>query len=160
MTRTSLQGRPLAHDPRGTAAFLASPHYIPHGHPPPVPAPPATAPAVAATSGPAAGAVGPVWPPTAPSAEGECAAAAATGKPRCTLTPAQAFQIYMLKRGSNDIYRNPKGESRSRSLATQFGVSSKTIRDIWNHRTWKLTTLYAEQQALQSSTEDLQVRSC
>lgn len=81
-------------------------------------------------------------------------------KSRCTLTPAQAFQIYMLKPDSNNLYKNPKGESKSRTLAIQFAVSPKTIRDIWNHRTWKLTTLYAEQQVLNPPTQARQVCSC
>ena len=80
-----------------------------------------------------------------------------TAKPRCTLTPTQAFQIYMLKPDSNSIYKNPKGESKSRSLATKFGVSPKAIRDIWNHRTWKLTAQYVEQQILNPPTQTLQV---
>jgi hypothetical protein len=54
------------------------------------------------------------------------------------------MQIYLLKPSDNSKSKEQKGGSMSRLIAKQFGVSSKAIRDIWNHRTWKFITVPEE----------------
>ena len=64
------------------------------------------------------------------------------------LTDAQAFAIYKrkldlltprsFKSCLQDVESRTKG--RSSSVGKEFGVSAKTIRDIWSRRTWTRTT--------------------
>ena len=57
-------------------------------------------------------------------------------KPRAVLSEDQAIAIFQLK-----VARNAKNRAPSAtSVAKQYGVSEKTIRDIWNARTWTLET--------------------
>ena len=57
------------------------------------------------------------------------------------LTDAQAKDIYRiyLAEFARPVVLRRKGSISSR-LAVMYGVSSKTIRDIWNRRTWKSAT--------------------
>ena len=58
-------------------------------------------------------------------------------KPRAVLTKEQAIDIFRLS-----ISSFPKGSRpTATSVARAFGVSEKTIRDIWNGRTWCDETL-------------------
>ncbi len=59
---------------------------------------------------------------------------------RYVLTAAQAREIYRLKFLAYKSASAPntlgRGISNSVLLAEQYGVTSKTIRDIWNRKTW------------------------
>ena len=55
-------------------------------------------------------------------------------KTRAVLTEAQAVEIFLIKIANDDV---PKRSRRSAaSVARQFGVSDKAVRDIWTGRTW------------------------
>ena len=56
------------------------------------------------------------------------------------LTATQAIQIYALKSEGSNSHENWRGKSQSKIVGQKFGVSPKTIRDIWNRRTWKIAT--------------------
>jgi hypothetical protein len=64
---------------------------------------------------------------------------------RCCLTKEKAVEIYATKlsflKGSK-LSLSPQLalKGRSESASTKFGVSAKTIRDIWNRRTWQHAT--------------------
>ena len=87
------------------------------------------------------------------------------------LSASQASQIYQLKfmASTSALDPNTPGQEVSYSilLAAQYGVSSKTIRDIWNRKTWIHATqpLFDQEQAGSSSAAyheylDRQVRIC
>ncbi len=65
---------------------------------------------------------------------------------RVVLNPAQAAEIYRYKaiflshQDFNACSRLPKINSRSIELGKLYNVSDKTIRDIWNRRTWTFAT--------------------
>ena len=63
--------------------------------------------------------------------DGRCA------KPRAVLTKEQAIDIFRLSTSSYPKLVRPTATS----VARAFGVSEKTIRDIWNGRTWYDETL-------------------
>ena len=65
------------------------------------------------------------------STGGQCA------KPRAVLTKEQAIDIFRL---SASGYRTAPGTTAT-SVAKAFGVNEKTVRDIWNGRTWCDETL-------------------
>ena len=65
------------------------------------------------------------------STSGQCA------KPRAVLTKEQAIDIFRL---SASGYRTAPGTTAT-SVAKAFGVNEKTVRDIWNGRTWCDETL-------------------
>ncbi len=71
---------------------------------------------------------------------------------RIILTAQQAIEIYKLKPQLCATSCHTKARGQSIPIAEQYGVSPKTIRDIWNHRTWAVATkpLYSE---LDSSNE-------
>jgi hypothetical protein len=65
-----------------------------------------------------------------------------------SLTEEQAMEIYMHKVASissGQYSTSPINElamkGQSAPLAKQYGVSPKTIRDIWNRRTWAYVTI-------------------
>jgi hypothetical protein len=60
---------------------------------------------------------------------------------RNRLTSDQAVAIYN-QRPTHDpeIFNPPRYRGLSVLFAHRYGVSPKTIRDIWNHRTWNLET--------------------
>ena len=60
--------------------------------------------------------------------------------PRTLLTKEQAVEIYMIGQAIRDCGIDPIRESRSSQTAKRFQVSPKTIRDIWNRRTWRNET--------------------
>ena len=60
--------------------------------------------------------------------------------PRIILTEQQAVEICMLKPAIMQQKMGKRYESQSRLLAERFGVSPKTVRDIWNRKTWVSTT--------------------
>ena len=65
---------------------------------------------------------------------------------RIVLTAQQAADIYKLKPLLCETSDQPKIRGQSIPIANQYGVSPKTIRDIWNRRTWVVATkhLYTE----------------
>jgi hypothetical protein len=60
-----------------------------------------------------------------------------THHPRAVLTESQAIEIYTYRKiDANSPKRDQCLLGRSSALAKKFNVSPKTIRDIWNRRTW------------------------
>ena len=57
---------------------------------------------------------------------------------RVILTEKQAVQIYSLKFSAAN--NNGRKQNQSSIVAEKYGVSPKTIRDIWNRKTWTLAT--------------------
>ena len=62
--------------------------------------------------------------------------------PRVILTEQQAVEICKMKPAVPVTGNLLRGESRSRIIAEQFGVSPKTVRDIWNRKTWVSATMH------------------
>ena len=59
---------------------------------------------------------------------------------RAVLTKEKACEIFCLR---GLVYYDPNGkfvQNSSKILALEYGVSPKTIRDIWNGRTWSHIT--------------------
>jgi hypothetical protein len=56
------------------------------------------------------------------------------------LNQDQAREIFSHRPQKSDVEKLSKSSILSQQLAERFGVTSKTIRDIWNGRTWKLAT--------------------
>jgi hypothetical protein len=56
---------------------------------------------------------------------------------RIVLTPGIAREIEALAPSFADSMRRGAKSRLSNALAVRFGVDSKTIRDIWNRKTWK-----------------------
>ena len=56
-------------------------------------------------------------------------------KTRAVLTEAQAIEIYQIKQ-KNDSSKHGVRRCSAASIARQFGVSDKAVRDIWMGRTW------------------------
>ena len=78
------------------------------------------------------------------------------------LTQHQAVAIYE-QRPRNHESVNFKNVSKSRMLGEKFGVSPKTIRDIWNRRTWVSATLRLflnDQQSAGASPADQLTEVC
>jgi hypothetical protein len=78
---------------------------------------------------------------------------------RIVLNEHQAVEIYRLKKPEPVGERvNRRSESWSRLVAERYGVSPKTVRDIWNHKTWVLVTkgLYLENEKI---TDDLEIKA-
>jgi hypothetical protein len=79
---------------------------------------------------------------------------------RVVLNPALAAEIYTQKAtvlfrcNFATCRRIPKINRRSIQLGKLYNVSAKTIRDIWNHRTWTFATRH-----LWSLTDRCQVHS-
>ncbi len=75
---------------------------------------------------------------------------------KCILTADQAREIYRLKFLASTSVSSPDlvGQEISNSvlLAARYGVSSKTIRDIWNRKTWiNATTELCNQEQFNSA---------
>ena len=72
---------------------------------------------------------------------------------RCILSASQASEIYKLRFLASTSASDPNSTGHEISysilLAAQYGVSSKTIRDIWNRKTWINATrqLFDQEQA-------------
>ncbi len=72
---------------------------------------------------------------------------------RCILDRNKARDIYKLKFLANKSTSPPNAEGQAISisvlLAAQYGVASKTIRDIWQRKIWTQDTadLYDQEQA-------------
>jgi hypothetical protein len=61
---------------------------------------------------------------------------------RNVLTESQAVSIYMQRPQAEECFvLRTRNISKSRLLGERYGVSPKTVRDIWNRRTWMLATL-------------------
>jgi len=56
------------------------------------------------------------------------------GESRAILTAVQAVQIYMLKK--SDFPETSYLSGNANAVAAKYHVSHKTVRDIWNRRTW------------------------
>jgi len=59
--------------------------------------------------------------------------------PRALLTEAEAVEIYSYKSSGPKNYV-PLFKGSTTSLSKKYNISPKAIRDIWNHRTWRLAT--------------------
>jgi hypothetical protein len=74
-------------------------------------------------------------------------------KSRCVLSASQASEIYQLNFMASTSASDPSSTGQEVSysilLGAQYGVSSKTIRDIWNRKTWIHVTepLFNQKQA-------------
>ncbi len=72
------------------------------------------------------------------------------GSARCgvVLNPTRAAEIYMQKAAllAPDQYPScltgPKIKGQSVHIGQKYNVSAKTIRDIWNRRTWTFATCH------------------
>ena len=66
--------------------------------------------------------------------------------PRTVLTKQQATKIYMIGQAARHCGLDPLYGGQSAKIAKMYCVSPKTIRDIWNRRTWQNETrhLWAE----------------
>ena len=65
-----------------------------------------------------------------------------TSAPRRTvLTEQEAVGIYRRKPQDANFKGVPTRNSKSRLPAVHFGVSPKTVRDIWNQKTWTFATI-------------------
>ena len=60
---------------------------------------------------------------------------------RRKLTPDQVLKIYSAK-----ISRSEVGQGKA--LAKSFGISEKTVRDIWNGKTWNEVTAILDSKRL------------
>ncbi len=60
--------------------------------------------------------------------------------PRAVLTEEQAIEIYAFGQKMKNHGVDPPKDGKSVALAKQYDVSPKTIRDIWNRRTWTQET--------------------
>ena len=56
------------------------------------------------------------------------------------LTADQALEIYKVKLALQKQNRGVKIRGQSVQIAAMYRVSPKTVRDIWNHTTWKPVT--------------------
>jgi len=68
-------------------------------------------------------------------------AAADNAKPRAVLTRDQAVAIFLLRPTGT---KWPHGRRASLPIAQAFGVSEKTVRDIWSARTWYSETRHLD----------------
>ena len=59
---------------------------------------------------------------------------------RIILTESQAVSIYKQKPEICHKEINRRAASRSRLVSVNYGISSKTVRDIWNRKTWLFAT--------------------
>ena len=58
-------------------------------------------------------------------------------RPRAVLTQEDAIEIYMLRKtDSNGFGVGSRLTGNTAALSRRYNVSPKTIRDIWNRRTW------------------------
>ena len=62
---------------------------------------------------------------------------------RIILSESQAIEIYQLKPAAKNstMHRHERCQSQSRIVAENYGVSPKTVRDIWNRKTWVFATM-------------------
>ena len=60
---------------------------------------------------------------------------------RIILTEKQAVDIFNQKPGAKNTPAKGSSTSQSRIVAEKYGVSPKTVRDIWNRKTWSTATL-------------------
>ena len=66
---------------------------------------------------------------------------------RCVLTKDQVVQIFERKLIPSSISSNPNGGSctyLATKVGKEFGVSPKTVRDIWHGRTWYRQTYHLD----------------
>ena len=61
---------------------------------------------------------------------------------RIVLTQEQAAEIFKMKPSIAGSVSKRRPASQSRLVSERFGVSSKTVRDIWNSKTWKSATMH------------------
>ena len=57
-------------------------------------------------------------------------------RPRAVLTATQAMQIYLYRPGACEPLPDAVLRGDSRMVGVRFGVSPKTVRDIWARRSW------------------------
>jgi hypothetical protein len=60
---------------------------------------------------------------------------------RVVLTEAQVIRIFQVRIANESASSNAGKKVRAFSLAMQYGVNEKTIRDVWSGRTWCRETL-------------------
>lgn len=65
-------------------------------------------------------------------------------KTKAILTDDQAVEIFQVKLANESLDPGDKGKRSARAVGRQYGVSDKTIRDIWTGRTWFRETLHLD----------------
>ena len=70
---------------------------------------------------------------------------------RTVLTPSAAREIELLAPSYADSMRRGVKSQTSNAVALRFGVDPKTIRDIWNRKSWKGFNNEANQQCIADS---------
>ena len=75
---------------------------------------------------------------------------------RIVLTKEHALEIYKLKMSETlSTNAHKPSQSPSRLVAKSYGVSPKTIRDIWNRKTWASVTQHLSHGALDENAGSL-----
>mmetsp|Transcript_55917 Transcript_55917/g.147822 ORF Transcript_55917/g.147822 Transcript_55917/m.147822 type:complete len:338 (-) Transcript_55917:20-1033(-) len=64
-------------------------------------------------------------------------------KTRAVLTPEAAMKIFEMRNAARKR-GNSNGEFTASKLALQYGVTERSIRDIWNGKTWRLETKHLD----------------
>jgi hypothetical protein len=62
-------------------------------------------------------------------------------KTRVILTEEQVINIYLIKLANGAPSLHESKNNRAPQLAEKYGVSEKTVRDIWMGRTWYSTSV-------------------
>ena len=65
-------------------------------------------------------------------------------KTRAILTAEQAILIFQIMQSHGGIQSIQSGRLRPSAVARAFGVSEKTVRDIWKGRTWLRETMHLD----------------
>ena len=61
-------------------------------------------------------------------------------KSKIVLTPQLAVEIYLHKLALEGLDSSKMLKGRSVPVSKRYNVSAKTIRDIWNRKTWAFAT--------------------
>jgi hypothetical protein len=75
---------------------------------------------------------------------------------RIVLTEDKAVEIFLKKHRMQDYHmgHNQRLKSQSRLVAEQYGVSPKTVRDIWHQKTWARSTIGLDGKAMGTSLKE------
>lgn len=79
---------------------------------------------------------------------------------RIVLTEAKAIEIYLKKRDLREMRceTNRRCISQSRLVAEQYGISPKSVRDIWNQKSWFQSTMHLHSENFGSKISSLDER--
>ena len=70
-------------------------------------------------------------------------------KTRAVLTEEQAVQIFMMKISDTKSFNK---SIHAQEIAISFGISEKTVRDIWKGRTWRRETMHLDVNYIEGSS--------